>query len=286
VPKFNIHPGPGLEINDNKVGLKIEPGMDNIIVSSRGVYIKSGGSKAVLDNWTIVSNKPSETQNLLIRGNDRVIQTCYYLSFLKGERVWYDSSEGKRAIETKSPNVAEASDLKNCDDIIREVNFPCWYPQISTVDGRRIKSSPAIMLRPGSLIVLGDDTFPSTIGTSRICETGFRFSTHSMYDESGSTKYGEQKAWALFVVTSITLDKCSTYESIIDWTTFPSAHEYSEYPIIRNLTLRCLWSVDENETNYGYTFTNSMKDAWWSVGDIITGEFDPTNLYGTYVVSN
>lgn len=289
MPKFSINPGPGLENNGNKIGLKIEPGIDNIITSSRGVYIKSGGSKAVLDNWTVVSNKPDETQNLLVRGNDRVIQTCYYFSFLKGERIWVDSGNSentRKAIETKSPDVAEGSDLKTCDDIIREINFPCWYPMKTNFNHKIIKTPPSALIRPGSLIVLGDDVFPSTLNSKYICEIGVRFSTHALYEEDGELKKGEQKAWALFVVTNVTLDKCSSYENIIDWEVFSDAHQYSDYPIIKNMSMTCLWTIDKNEENYGYTFTNSMKDAWWNKGDKITGAFDPTNLYGTYIVSN
>jgi hypothetical protein len=290
MPKFNIKTGDGITLDSNKrLAVRVQSGVQNITVGPNGVYVSNGqgSNDSIVDNWTIVSNDPTQTSNLLIRGNDRVIQTCYYYSFLRGEREWIPGTTVEnsiRAIETKSPDVAVDTDLKNVDDLIREINFPCWYPAVTTVDGRTVKSCSPILIRPGTLIVLGDDIFPSTIGTSRIAETGFRFSTHTMYDDQGQTKIGEQKAWALFVVTSVTTGKCSTYENIIDWNVFRNAHNYSEYPIITAMTMRCLWSVNPNSTNYGYTFTNAMKSVWYAKGDVLTGAFDPTNLYGQYTI--
>lgn len=286
MPKFNIKTGNGLSFdNYGKIKVGIPSNNDRIRSNQNGIFVSGGGHEniSVIDNWTIVSNDPTKTNNLLIRGNDRVIQTCYYFSFLRGERNWSNGGAISN-IETKSPDVAIDTDLKNVDDIIREINLPCWYPEITTVDGQEVKSCSPIIIRPGTLIVLGSDTFPSSIGTSRVAETGFRFSTHTMYDEQGHVKTGEQKAWALFVVTDITTGKCSDYENIIDWSVFVNAHNYSDYPIILSMKMYCLWAVNPNDENYGYTFTNSMKSAWYTKGDILTGSFDPRNIYGQYEI--
>lgn len=253
----------------------------NFTIDENGIYCDKGspsssdsGSQTLIDHWTVLPVEDTSTEELSITGNRRVVGKCYALSFLKTKRK-YDNDLKSYVLLHKIPQNATSSDLKDGDDIVREINFPMWYPKRTN----GASSAPFIAMSPGVLFVFSDYAYGTTNGTTRICETGARFSAGSPYDIAGEDATARQHIYAAFIATKVGRGKGSSKSYTYDGKTFnpsnfPNANP-SGYRVTEELTLKCIWS----DTTAFPVFNDTPG---WKKGETLTGKLDLDNIYGRY----
>jgi hypothetical protein len=284
MPTLNIETGQGLTVNKEKqLTVLTDPNCEDIGVSENGVFAHAKAiedTRQYLDNWTVLYSEDSETQ---IRGNGRVIGRCYTLSFLKVARAWTTATSDAdrvRILVTKDPNNATASDLKNANDVIREINFQKFYAAKNS-SGNYYE--PYMVIRPGTLIAFSDTVHSSTLQTTRICESGIRIPTLTKYTIDGTTVTEPQHIYALFMATRVRYTEQGASSQAISG--FPSATP-SGYRCMMNLQLRCLWS--DTEAFNGLLDTDGWRQGEYLKGNKSTSGTTETGVgdYGSWNVNN
>lgn len=278
MPTLEFDCGKGLTVDEKgEILVKVdEDKSSELKVSENGVWAK--GVKRLndqcTDEWSILTKSTSDSNAgdpVEIMGNGRVVNKMRVFGFMKHKREHVTTSDGERwYLKCKDPNDSgtTSDDLKDADDIIRELNLPLFYS-----DGTN--HGPLCRPRPGTLIGFSDAIYGTTKYSSRIYEDGKRFPTFIHYKSDGTSETIPQHVYALFMITRITYTNYSAKKNIESYnlkSSFPSVVG-TDYKICYQIEMQCLWS---DQT----AFNGLLDKEGWHQGEFLKGRTG--NNYGIW----
>lgn len=273
MPTIDIEPGSGIDVNeDGEIVIKVDKDKESQLkVSDDGLWAKGVKrlSDKCVDEWTVITKPDEEDSDKTIRGNGRVISKIRIFGFMKHKRKEITTNDGKQwYLKCKDPNSATADDLKDADDIVRELNLASFYS-----DGTN--HAPMCVPRPGTLIGFSDAIYGTTKYSSRVYEDGKRFPTLVHYKSDGTTETMPQHLYALFMVTRITYTNYSAKYNIKSYNLtedFPSVVG-TDYKLCYQIEMQCLWSDQE-------AYNGLLNKEGWHKGEFLKGRTG--NNYGKW----